>query len=93
MTNCPEINNFTDKNIMTDALSTQKSVTAGYNYSANEAANPNVKNLMMDLLNEEHCLQHEVFEEMSKRGWYPTEAASDAKINEVKSTYTGANAQ
>lgn len=93
MTNCPEMNNFTDKNIMTDALMTQKSVTAGYNYSANEAANMNVKNTMMDLLNEEHSLQHEVFEEMSKRGWYPTEAASDNKINEVKSTYTGANAQ
>ena len=93
MTNCPELNNFTDKNIMTDALSTQKSVTACYNYSANEAANPCVVNMMMDLLNEEHTLQHQVFEEMSKRGWYPTEAASDAKINEVKSTFTGANAQ
>lgn len=93
MTNSPEINNFTDKNIMTDALATQKAVTACYNYSANEAANPSVKNTMMDLLNEEHTLQHQVFEEMSKRGWYPTEAASDTKINEVKSTYTGANAQ
>ena len=93
MTNCSELNNYTDKNIMTDVLSTQKSVTACYNYSANEAANANVKNLFIDLLNEEHNIQHDVFEEMSKRGWYPTEQASDTKINEVKSTYTGANAQ
>lgn len=93
MTNCPEMNNYTDKNIMTDVLSTQKSVTACYNYSANEAANPAVVNTMMDLLNDEHNIQHQVFEEMSKRGWYPTEAASDTKINEVKSTFTGAAAQ
>lgn len=90
MTNCPEINNFTDKNIMTDALCTQKNVTAGYNYSANESSNANVVNVMMDILNEEHCIQHDVFEEMSKRGWYPTEQAQDNKINEVKSTFTGA---
>ena len=82
--------NYTDKNIMTDAIETQKFVTAGYNYSANESAHPNIKNTMMDILNEEHCILHDVFEEMSARGWYPTEQASDTKINEVKTTFTGA---
>lgn len=82
--------NYTDKNIMTDAIETQKFVTAGYNYSANESAHPNIKNAMMDILNEEHCILHDVFEEMNSRGWYPTEQASDTKINEVKTTFTGA---
>ncbi len=81
---------YTDKNIMTDAIETQKFVTGCYNNSANECANPEVKNVMMDILNEEHCILHDVFEEMSSRGWYPTEEASQAKINEVKSSFTGA---
>ena len=88
MTNCQNTN-YTDKNIMCDAIVTQKFITGGYNYSANECAHPNVKNALMDILNEEHCILHDVFDEMSKRGWYPTEEAPETKKNEVKTTFTG----
>lgn len=81
--------NYTDKNIMTDAIETQKFVTGGYNWSANECAHPNIKNVFMDILNEEHCILHDVFDEMHARGWYPTEDAPSAKINEVKTSFTG----
>ncbi len=81
---------YTDKNILTDALETQKFVTGGYNNSANECAHNNVKNVLMDILNEEHCILHDVFDEMSARGWYPTEEAPSTKVNEVKTSFTGA---
>ncbi len=90
-TNCNPC--YTDKNIMTDAICTQKFITGGYNNSANECAHPNIKNVMMDILNEEQCILHDVFDEMSCRGWYPTEEAPQAKVNEVKCSFTGANQQ
>jgi len=80
---------FSDKDIMTDLLSSQKFVTDGYNTYANECATPSLRCDMLNLLNEEHQIQSDVFTEMQKRGWYPTEAAEQTKITKVKQTYQG----
>ena len=77
-------NKFQDQERITDVLTTQKTATDGYNTFANEASDPTVKNTLMTILKEEHDIQHEVFTEMSKRGWYQTEAAEDNKINQAK---------
>ncbi len=78
---------FQDQERITDVLSTQKSATDGYNTFANEASSPEVKNTLMTILNEEHEIQHQVFTEMNKRGWYQTEAAEDNKINQTKQKF------
>ena len=78
---------FSDKDIMTDLLSSQKFVTDGYNTNANECATPSLRCDMMKILSEEHQIQSEVFTEMQSRGWYPTEAAEQAKIDKVKQTF------
>ena len=81
------VKNFSEKDMMGDILSCQKMLTGGYNTVANEAANPEIKNVFMDILNDEHTIQHDVFDVMSQRGWYPTEAAPQDKINTVKQKY------
>ena len=78
---------FQDQERITDVLSTQKTVTSGYNTFANEASDPTVKNTLMSILAEEHDIQHEVFTEMNKRGWYQTEAAQDNKITQAKQKF------
>lgn len=83
---------FSDQEMMNDVLSTQKFITSGYNTTANEAASPNVKNVMMSILEDEHALGHEVFCEMQSRGWYQTEAAEQAKIDKAKNQF-GQSAQ
>ena len=80
---------FSDKDIMTDMLSSQKHATDGYNNYANECACPSLRCDMLNLLSDEHHIQSDVFTEMQKRGWYPTEAAEQNKINQVKQTYQG----
>jgi len=80
---------FSDKHIMTDLLSSQKFETGGYNTSANECACPNLRSDIMNILNDEHQIQSEIFTEMQKRGWYPTEAAEQNKINQVKQKFQG----
>ena len=82
--------NFRDKEMVTDLLASQKYITDGYNTVVNECATPNLKTDMLNILNEEHRIQHDIFLEMQKRGWYPTEAADQAKINQVKQQYQGA---
>ncbi len=81
------VKNYSDKDMIGDILSTQKMMTGGYNTVANEASNPEIKNVFMDILNDEHCIQHDVFDQMSQRGWYATEAAPQNKIDTVKQKY------
>ncbi len=78
---------FTDQDMITDVLSTQKFITGEYNNNANEAKDPAVKNTLMSILDDEHMIQHEVFQEMEKRGWYPTEAAPQNKIDSAKQKF------
>ena len=78
---------FSDQDIMNDILSTQKFITGGYNTNANESAEPTVKNAMMSILDEEHTIQHDVFLEMQKRGWYQTEAAPQQKVDDTKQKF------
>lgn len=79
-----EINkNYGDKDIITDVLTSQKHMTAAYNTAANECVSQSLKNEFMSILGDNHKMQMEVFGEMSKRGWYPTQAAEQCKIQEV----------
>ncbi|WP_040197724.1 spore coat protein [Candidatus Soleaferrea massiliensis] len=80
-------NMFGDKEMMTDALSAQKFITDNYNIWANECATQQIKSELMNILNEEHQIQMELFTEMSKRGWYPVQAAQQPQIDQVKQKY------
>ena len=80
---------FGDKDIMTDLLSSQKFVTDGYNTFSSECACPSLRSDVLNILNEEHHIQSEVFTEMHKRGWYPTEAADQNKITQVRQKFQG----
>ncbi|MEM1485339.1 spore coat protein [Oscillospiraceae bacterium PP1C4] len=81
------INQFGDREMMEDILSSQKFTTDSYNNFANECASPAVMSELMNILNEEHQIQHEVFSEMTKRGWYPTEPAQQQKVDQCKQKF------
>lgn len=78
---------FTDKEKMMDALSSQKFVTGEYNTFVNEAATPEVKTCLQNILNEEHDIAHDIWCEMNSRGWYPVEKADDNKLQTTKNKY------
>lgn len=79
---------FCEKDMMLDLLASEKHVTGGYNNYANECATPAVKAEFLNLLKDTHQMQHDIFCEMQKRGWYPTEAADQNKINQAKQKYS-----
>ncbi len=78
---------FDDQAMINDALSSQKFISEGYNSGANEAATPTVKNTLMSLLEDEHSIQHDLFSQMQKRGWYQTEPAPQQKIDETRTKF------
>lgn len=80
-----------DKEVLLDVLSSQKAITSTYNTFTNECATPNVRNEFMNILNEEHQLQAQIFDEMHKRGWYPTPAAEQQKIDQAKQKFQNMN--
>ena len=73
-----------DREMLTDALSSEKFMTENYNQYANECASPSLMNEFMNLLSEEHQIQHDVFSELQKRGWYPTQSAPAEKVQQAK---------
>ena len=82
---------FDDREIMNDALISQKFLTDDYNIFAGECSTPAVYNDFMTILAEEHQIQNEVFQEMSKRGWYQTQPAEQQKINEANTKFAAQN--
>ncbi len=75
---------YSDKEKIADALMSQKFITDNYNSFANECAHPEIKQLVLDILNDEHGIQHDIFVEMQNHGWYEVKAATDAAIQQAK---------
>ena len=76
-----------DREILCDALSSEKFMTENYNNYANECASPSLMNEFMNLLSEEHQIQHDVFTEMQKRGWYAPPEAQQQMIDQTKTKF------
>ncbi|MDD3218510.1 MAG: spore coat protein [Lachnospiraceae bacterium] len=78
---------YSDKEILGDALATAKFSTDNYNTFSNECAHENVRSTMMNILNDEHSIQNDVFHMMSSKGYYPTPPADESKVSEAKQRY------
>lgn len=76
--------NLTDQEIMDDVLTSQKHITGVYNTFSNECVCGKLQSDMLNILDEEHQMQFDVFSEMQNRGWYSPEAAQQEKIDKTK---------
>lgn len=67
-----------------DLLNSEKFLAGVYNESLLESATPEVSSCLMGILEDEHRIQKELFEELSSRGMYPTEKAPEDKLTQTK---------
>ncbi len=81
---------FGERDKITDLLSTQKHLTSVYNTFCCEAATGTVRNCLLSILEDEHRIQTELFDEMNVRGWYPVEKADESKILSAKQKFAKA---
>lgn len=78
---------FTDKEILGDGLSTQKATTEKFNMFATECVHEPIRKTVLEILEQEHSIQHEVFTMMHQRGFYETPAAESQKVQEAKQKF------
>lgn len=78
---------YTKKEILGDALSTQKATTELFNKASNECVHEDVRETLLDILEEEHEIQQDVFVMMHSEGLYPTPVAEDKKVEQLKQQY------
>lgn len=83
-----EASNYSDKEILSDALNTEKAATANYNSFSNECIHESVRHTMLHCLEQEHDIQQDLFEIMHARGYYPTPAAEEKKIRDAIQTFS-----
>lgn len=79
---------YTDKEILGDGLSTQKATTDLFNTASNECVHDNVRNTLLKILEQEHSIQNEVFNMMHARGYYETPAAQEQKVKEAQQKFS-----
>jgi len=78
---------YTEKEILGDALSSQKATTELFNKASNECVHEDVRETLLDILEEEHELQQDVFLMMHDQGMYPTPEADEKKVQQLKQQY------
>lgn len=79
---------YSEKEVLADALTAEKTATEHYNLFANECVHENVKNAILDCLDKERTIQSEVFNLMHDRGYYPTPKADSQKVSEAKQKFS-----
>ena len=87
MQNMQDMQLFTDKEILGDGLAAQKSTTEHFNTFAGECVHENVRNVMLEILEQEPSIQKEVFDMMHQRGFYQTPAAEAKKVTEAQQKF------
>ncbi len=83
---CAQI--MTEKEILADCLSSQKQMTSSYNLFAGECANEQLRNAFLNILDDEHRIQANIFTDMSSNGWYPVEPAEQQKIQQARQKFS-----
>lgn len=78
-----------DHSIMENLLLTTKGVCDLYLHGTIEATTQNVRQTFDQALSDSLCMQDQLFQKMSAKGWYSTETAEAMKIQKVKNQYSG----
>jgi spore coat protein CotF len=86
----PEIN---DRDIINDMLAMEKYMAAGYNTAVNEASNQQLFDIQLQLLNEVHRAQRDLFNLMHQKGWYKLEAAEQNKVTQKAKQFANYRSQ
>ena len=73
-----------DKEILNDFLAGQKQITAAYNTFAGECVNPQLRSTFLNILDEEHRIQADLFSDMTAKGWYQVEQADRQKVAQTR---------
>lgn len=73
-----------EKEMLNDFIISQKLISSGYNTYAGECVNVQLRNTFLNILDDEHKIQADLFGDMQAKGWYKVEPAEQQKIQQAK---------
>ena len=76
-----------DQSIMENILLTTKGVCDLYMHGTIESGTQNVQQAFDTALNDSLCMQSDIYQKMSQKGWYPAQQADQQQINQVRQKY------
>ena len=76
-----------DKEIMEGLLTSAKGVCDLYLHGSIESSTPNVHQTFQRALNEALCMQSDIYQQMSGRGWYAAQTEQPQRIQQVKQKF------
>ena len=76
-----------DQSIMENILLTTKGVCDLYMHGAIESGTQNVHQAFDTALNDSLCMQSDIYQKMSQKGWYPAQQVDQQQINQVRQKY------
>jgi len=78
-----------EREMLNDFLISQKQLTSSYNTFAGECTSEQLRNAFLNILDEEHHIQADLFNELQANGWYQVEQADANKVAQAKQKFTG----
>lgn len=81
-------NSWSASEILEEAISTEKHLTALYNNAANEAKGDKVRQDFLNILMDEHQLKQDIFSVMLRRGLYQPQQAEAQDIASTQQKFT-----
>ena len=78
---------FREKEILQDSLISQKLITDSYNTFAGECVSAQLRNTMLNILDDEHQIQADLFSCLQANGWYCTEPADQQKVEKARQKF------
>ena len=82
-----------DRDLMEDVLFILKGAADLHLHGTIESSTFNVHTTFNKVLNDTLSMQNEVYMAMAQKGWYPTEAAPQQQIDQLKQKYAQAAGQ
>lgn len=76
-----------DQERMTDLILTEKKMTANYDTFASECVNTKLRDDFLRILNEEHMIQSDLFQQAQAKGWYQVEPAPASKVQQAQTKF------
>ena len=70
-----------DQEFLTDLLMGEKKMTANYDTYASECVNTQLRDRFLQLLNQSHTTQTDLFNQAKNKGWYQVEQAPASKVD------------
>ena len=75
---------LSEKDLMHDALTTEKQVISAYSVGITETSCQNLRDTLVNNFKSAQDVQYKIYDAMKQKGWYTTKDAPDNEVQDLK---------